>query len=72
MNVDLHEKPTSLEVEVPLSEILDLGLRRGLITDIIDVRSATRLLSIRCFRASSFRAQIWQQVEFQGNDRKAE
>ncbi|TPG21523.1 hypothetical protein EAH87_03345 [Sphingomonas koreensis] len=65
MNVNLHEKPAGLEVEVPLSEILDLRLRRGLITNIIDVRSATGLLSIRCFRASSFRAQIWQQVEFQ-------
>jgi hypothetical protein len=72
MNINLHEKPTSLEVEVALSEILDLGLRRGLITNIIDVRSATGLLSIRCFRADSLRAQIWQQVELQRTNRNGE
>lgn len=54
MNRALHASPEELEVRVPLSSITDIHIRRGFITDIIDVHSAIVTLTIRCFKAKSF------------------
>ena len=50
MNRGLHVAPEELEINMPLSIIDDLSVHRGVITDIIDVRSVVGGLKIRCFK----------------------
>ena len=58
LNQTLHSSPENLEIDILLSGIISTSIRRGIITDIIDIRSDVRDLSIRCFKARSFAAAI--------------
>jgi len=57
-NRALHVEPKELDVEIPLSNITKIEVRRGLITDIIDIGSDRGGLTMRCFKAKSFAAAI--------------
>lgn len=58
MNRKLHADPEEMEVNIPLSRINGISVRRGFISDIIDIRSVDGDLKIRCFKARSFAAAI--------------
>lgn len=48
----------SLDVEVPVSDIVSVVVRPALVTQIIEVRTAHSVLKVRCFRARAFADQI--------------
>ena len=58
MNRAMHVSPEELEINISLSCIYDISVHRGVVTDIIDVRSVDGNLKIRCFKARSFAAAI--------------
>ena len=58
MNRAMHADPEEMEINISLSSIEEVSVQRGLITDVIDIRSAAGNLKIRCFRAKSFAAAI--------------
>jgi len=58
MNQALHSAPDQLNWSVSLAEIADVRVRRGIITNIIDVQTPQGALSFRCFRAKAFAFEI--------------
>ncbi|MGH6762737.1 MAG: hypothetical protein ACRECW_14245 [Phyllobacterium sp.] len=58
MNRAMHVDPEEMDITILLSSISEISVQRGLITDIIDIRSAAGDLKIRCFKAKSFAAAI--------------
>jgi len=58
MNRCLHIDPEELERNIPLSTIGRVSVHRGMITDLIKVRSVVGDLKIKCFKARSFAAAI--------------
>ena len=60
VNQALHSSPNQLNLSVPLTEIVDLQVRRGLITDVIDVQMHSGNCSFRCFKAKAFAVEIEQ------------
>lgn len=58
MNVKLHADPETLNIVVPLERLTSIRVRRAFITDIIDIETPDIGLSLRCFRAKQFAAEI--------------
>jgi hypothetical protein len=53
----------TLEFEIPLTQITSVEVLPGVLTRIIEIRTAGSVAKIRCFRADVFAAQIADQVE---------
>lgn len=60
MNEAMHANSEQLSWTVPIPEITSVGVRRAILTDIIDIHSRSGPLSLRCFKASAFAVQIEQ------------
>ncbi|MBV7484075.1 hypothetical protein [Bordetella sp. BOR01] len=58
MNQALHAAPEDLEISVSLANISNVAVHRGLITDVIEIRTDTGIVKIKCFRAKAFAAAI--------------
>jgi len=58
MNEALHAKPETLSRAIRLADVVNIQVRRGVITNIIDVRSRTETLTLRCFKAAAFASRI--------------
>jgi hypothetical protein len=57
-SVNLALNTGSLYVRIPLMDILDVDVAKGIITDIISIRTENGTLKIRCFSAKQFAEEI--------------
>ena len=58
LNSAFHAFPERLGWTVSLAAVIEVRVRRGVLTNIIEVQSAAGQVSIRCFGAKSFSARI--------------
>jgi hypothetical protein len=58
INQALHAAPEDLEISIPLADISNVAVHRGLITDIIEIRTSAGILKFKCFKAKAFAAAI--------------
>jgi hypothetical protein len=58
LNRSVHADPDSLSVCLPLQNVLNVSLRDGKVTDIIDIQTNSAVFSIRCFNAKDFADHI--------------
>ena len=58
LNRAVHKDPESLSVVLPLRGITSVETRFGMMTQIIDIKTAIGTLSIRCFGADGFAKKI--------------
>lgn len=58
MNQALHAAPENLEISISLANISNVAVHRGLITDVIEIRTDAGILKIKCFKAKAFAAAI--------------
>jgi len=58
MNQALHAAPEDLEVTISLANIDNIVVHRGLITAVIEIRTGTGILKIKCFKAKAFATAI--------------
>lgn len=58
MNQALHATPENLEISISLANISNVAVHRGLITDVIEIRTDAGILKIKCFKAKAFAAAI--------------
>ena len=58
MNQALHAAPEDLEISISLANISNVVVHRGLITDMIEIRTNAGILKIKCFKAKAFAAAI--------------
>jgi hypothetical protein len=65
INRMVHADDYSLEI--PLSEITEVGVRFGMVTRIIDIVTAHGKFSMRCYGAKNFAETIRNQVKAQKN-----
>ncbi|EFE0813749.1 hypothetical protein ACI51W_34400 (plasmid) [Pseudomonas marginalis] len=58
MNQALHATPENLEISISLTNISNVAVHRGLITDVIEIRTDVGILKIKCVKAKAFAAAI--------------
>ena len=58
LNRAVHKDSESLSVVLPLRGVTSVEMRRGMITQIIDIKTAIGTLSVRCLGAKGFARMI--------------
>jgi len=58
LNRVVHKDPESLSVVLPMRGITSVEMRQGMITQIIDIKTAIGTLSVRCFGAKALAQKI--------------
>ena len=58
LNRAVHKDPDALSVVLPLRSITAIDTRFGVMTKIIDIKTAIGTLSVRCYGAESFAKKI--------------
>lgn len=58
LNRAVHKDPDSLSVVLPLRSITSVETRFGMVTQIIDIKTAIGTLSVRCYGADKFAKKI--------------
>jgi hypothetical protein len=58
MNVAIHEPGNDLSAVIALSDVVSVNVSRALVTDIVDIKTTSTTLRLRCFKAKAFAASI--------------